>query len=65
MYRVFLYLKSQQDIEALLKRNLNYVINEKELKDLVFFKYPLKGIRLLFKGNIKKGKRTQKINYFT
>lgn len=61
--KVFWYIKKQQIRE---KRNsLNYILNHPQNSDILAkYKYPLKGIRILYSGNIKKAKRKQRLYYY-
>jgi len=61
--KLFWYIKKQQIRE---KKQIEYIdsTNEESKKDLVSFKYPLKGIRILYSGNFKKAKRKKKFNYY-
>ena len=59
--KVFHYIKQQQykelnDKEHAIKENHHTLYIQAN-------KYPLQGIRLIYYGNIKKGKRKQKIYY--
>lgn len=60
--KVFAFLKMQQIREVKLKESAIKANNVDTLR-LLFIKYPLQGIRLIYYGNIKKGKRKQKIYY--
>ena len=64
--KIFVFIRKQQEKELhelkehklkLMKRNYN-------LNSLLNIKYPLKGIRILYSGNLKKAKRKQRISYY-
>ena len=60
--RVFQLVKKKQDYEFKLK-DLESGTGNINLKILQSYKFPLKGIRFVYSGNIKKAKRKQKIRY--
>lgn len=44
--------------------NYLYYTSEENKRKLIEYKYPLKGIRILYSGNFKKAKRKKKFNYY-
>ena len=61
--KMFFYIKKQQIRE---KRSYEFtkLYGHVSDKKLLYLKYPLKGIRILYSGNFKKAKRKKKLHYY-
>lgn len=63
LFRLFYYIKKQQQSEK-SRCALDIQSNNKTNMSLHAYKYPLKGIRIMYAGNLKKAKRKRKVFYY-
>lgn len=61
--RLFFFIKRQQMKEERARKYFTLYGTSLE-KFLLFYKYPLRGIRIVYSGNFKKAKRKKKYLYY-